>query len=214
MYRIQAIICYVGGSGGDFLKTLCLQQFKTDIKLEHNVTDTGLVLHNRRYFKDITLDYCNTNIVPEVFDWSQVDPVENSHHYFDWFTTLAEKFYYIDFPESSAIGIIDVYVSKRHQSNLTQFIEAHKQTLPLWAQQRITEHNARQIFSSMWVKQMRIWKTMPNMHAIALSDFFNRQKLIDIVQQLTQRPVQDFDRFDQTFTTWTEKNKVLRNSVC
>jgi hypothetical protein len=103
MYCIQAIICYVGGSGGDFLKTLCLQQFKTDIKLEHNVTDTGLVLHNRRYFKDITLDYCNTNIVPEVFDWSQVDPVENSHHYFDWFTTLAEKFYYIDFLKSQSM---------------------------------------------------------------------------------------------------------------
>jgi len=208
------MICYVGGTGGDFLKTLCLQQFKSDIKIEHNITDTGLVLHNRQYFKDITLDYYNNKIDSEIVDWSQVDPVENSHYYFDWFATLTDQFYYIDFPESATTGIIDVYVSKRHQGNLMHFVETHKHTLPPGLQDKVTEKNARQFFSVLWSKQIRIWKTMPNMHAIELCNFFNRQNLIDIVQQLTQQPVQDFDQFDQTFTTWIEKNSVLKELVC
>jgi hypothetical protein len=52
------------------------------------------------------------------------------------------------------------------------------------------------------------------MQAIALADFFNRQNLINVVQQLTQTPIRDFDKFDQTFTTWTEKNSVLKKLVC
>lgn len=212
MHRVQSMICYVGGTGGDFLKTLCLQQLDLNTSVECNITDTGLVLHNRRYFRDICVDY--KNVVPNILDWSQVDPVENSHYYFDWFVELAEKFYYIDFPESAAVGIVDVYIAKRHQSNLMHFVEAHKQTLPVWAQQRVTEHNARQFFSTLWLKQVHIWKTVPNMQTIALADFFNRQNLINVVQQLTQTPIRDFDKFDQTFTTWTEKNSVLKKLVC
>jgi hypothetical protein len=176
------MICYVGGTGGDFLKTLCLQQLDLNTSVECNITDTGLVLHNRRYLRDICVDY--KNVVPNIF------------------------------PESAAVGIVDVYIAKRHQSNLMHFVEAHKQTLPAWAQQRVTEHNARQFFSTLWLKQVHIWKTVPNMQAIALADFFNRQNLINVVQQLTQTPIRDFDKFDQTFTTWTEKNSVLKKLVC
>jgi hypothetical protein len=208
------MICYVGGTGGDFLKTLCLQQLNSDVLVECDITDTGLVLHNRRYFRDICVDYYNNNTVSHNLNLSQVDPVENSHYYFDWFPNLVEKFYYIDFPESATVGIIDVYVTKRHQHNLMHFVEAHKQTLPDWAQQRITEHNAYQFFSAMWVKQLRKWKAMNNMQAINLADFFNRQNLINIVQQLTQQPVKNFDKFDYTFTRWTEKNISLKKLVC
>ena len=209
------MICYVGGSGGDFLKTLCLQQLNSNVSVECNITDTGLVLHNRRYFRDICVDYYNNNsTVPHNLNLSQVDPVENSHYYFDWFSNLVEKFYYIDFPESATVGIIDVYVAKRHQHNLMHFVETHKQTLPDWAQQRITEHNAYQFFSTMWLKQLRKWKAMNHIQAINLADFFNRQNLINIVQQLTQQPVKNFDKFDYTFTRWTEKNISLKKLVC
>ncbi len=210
MPPIQSIICYVGGSGGDFIKTLCVQQFDLDNSVKCDITDTGMVLHNRRHFRDVCVDYFkDSSIVPDMLDWSKVDLVENSHHYYDWFPKVAKNLYYIDFPELATANIIDVYVSKRHQGNLMQFVEKHKQTLPDWAQQRITEHNAQQFFSTVWLKQLRAWRSMPNLEAVALADFFDRQRLISLVERLTQQPVRDFVRFDQTFTTWAEKNAEL-----
>ncbi len=208
------MICYVGGTGGDFLKTLCLQQLELNAVLESNITDTGLVLHNRRYFRDICVDYYNNNCTnPNNLDLSQIDPVENSHYYFDWFPRLTNNFYYIDFPESAAVGIVDVYISKRHQSDVMHFVETQQHTLPKWTQQKITLQNARQIFSVLWFKQLRQWQHNTNLQPIQLVDFFDQHKLIQIVEQLTQQPINNVDRFNSTFLAWTQKNTTLRKLV-
>lgn len=209
------MICYVGGTGGDFLKTLCLQQIVSTGEVESSITDTGMLLHNRRYFRDICVDYYNTNSTrPNNLDQSQIDPIENSHYYFDWFTELTDQFYYIDFPDSATAGIIDVYVSKRHQGDLAHFVETHRHTLPLGLQDKVTEKNAQQFFSVLWIRQLRLWKNMSNFSSIALSDFFNKSRLIEIVQCLTKQPIKNIDEFNNTFLTWTEKNSVLKKLVC
>lgn len=212
MFPIRSIICYNGGSGGDFLKTLCLQQINCSAQFQAKITSTGLTLHNDHYFKEICETLYTANVVmPVDLDLAKISPVENSHYYFDWFSTLTDKLYYINCPDDVVSGLVEIYIAKRHNGSLTRFVNSNKNTLPNWLQNELTEKTAINISSTLWLKQLKNWRSNPNLTAIELEDFFKQDTLQYIVEQLIKQPLTDIAKFNDTQLKWTANNAVLKN---
>lgn len=215
MPPVQSIICYTGGAGGDFLKTLCLTQCDVDSRFNSKINNNGLVYHNGFYFSNLCVHrhYNQLTLMPEI-DAMQLMPVENSHFYFDWFAQLSQRTVFIDYEPDKAEGIVEVYVSKRHHGNLQRFVDTNRHTLPNWLQDRVDTTNAVRIFATMWRKQIAKWHSDSCLQPVALRNFFDLKSLLSIAEQLLGRPVTDHDTFENHFVSWTEKNTVLKQLVC
>jgi hypothetical protein len=206
MSHVKSIICFNGGSGGDFLKAICLTQFNY---LSFSVEDNGMMEFNHHYFKE-TCELCYKNLVDwTAIDPSQILPVENTHYYFEWFNNISSAIYYINYPDSMTDAIIKTYVDKRFQGNNDKFIELSLAKLPYDLQQIIPKSNALSAIGKTWIKNQQIWRNNPNMHAIELVDIFELAKLKTVVSKIVQKELIELDYLEQLHSTWTEKNQNL-----
>lgn len=207
MPDLKSVICYTGGAGGDFLKALCLTQFPNQSFVM--VKDTGMIELEQHYFKT-QCEQCYKNLLSwTTIDRSKIQPVDNTHYYFDWLHDIFPKIYYIDYPDDIVDIVINTYIIKRHQCNQEEFIESMLSKIPDKLKKMIPRSNALRAIGKTWIRHQRTWRSNTNMHAIKLYDIFDLTKIKAIVPEIIQKDLVDLDYFEQLHSAWTEKNKNL-----
>jgi hypothetical protein len=208
MSHVKSVICYNGGAGGDFLKALCLTQFST--QLFFTVNDTGMVCFSQpHFFKDQCELYFKNPFDWTTIDQSQIQPVDNTHYYFDWFSNIFQKIYYIDYPDSMTNVIFNTFINKRHQGNKEQFINIAWSNFSDHWKKVITRSNVLLAVEKNWTNNQRRWRNTPNMHAINLIDLFDLSKIKMIVSEVIQNDLNNLDQFEQVHSCWVEQNQNL-----
>ena len=87
MRPIQAIICFNGGSAGDFLAGICSEQLSG--LLTYTITNTGMAETSSKFKHATKADYYNKNASVNL---SNTLPVENTHYYLDYYPQISHKF--------------------------------------------------------------------------------------------------------------------------
>jgi len=206
MSNLQSVICYNGGAGGDFLKALCLTQFSNQ---SFFMVETGMIEFEQNYFKIQCAQCYHKTLDWTTIDQCKIEPVDNTHYYFDWLHDIFPKIYYIDYPDNITNIIIGTYINKRHQDNKEEFIEAILSKVPEVLQKMIPRSNALMAIEKIWLRNQRTWRANPNMHAVTLLDIFDSTKIKEIVAEIIQKDLVDLKYFEQIHSTWTEKNQHL-----
>ena len=207
MSDLKSVICYNGGAGGDFLKALCLTQFPK--QSFYMVEETGMIEFNEHYFKN-QCEQCYKNLLNwKTIDRSKIQPVDNTHYYFDWLHDIFPKIYYIDFQDNIVDVVVNTYIHKRYQGNKEGFIESALSRIPDKLQNMIPRSNALVSIERTWIRNQHIWRTNANIHAIQLVDIFDLNKIKEIVPEIIQKHLVDLQYFEQLHSTWTEKNQHL-----
>jgi hypothetical protein len=204
---ISAIICFNSGSAGDMLVALCLSQL-------HNYSNffldtNGAINLERQYFKQITQQIYYKNLNQSDIEFSNVNPIENTHYYLDFYTSIAKQIYYIDYPDSYQIKILESVKKKRHNDSWEDFLEFNKEFLPEFAKQKVTIDNMIDIFLARWNRNLSGWKNNPHIIPVNFLDFFNATKIQAIVEKIIQRPLTDPNVFLTIWQSWLEKNQNL-----
>lgn len=205
MQPIQSIIVFTGGSAGDLLKALCLNQDGL-----HEVSHAGRIDLHQEYFKDVAEWVYKKQMTVEQMDASKLSWVENSHHYMDFFHDVARHVYFIDYPNQLARSILEIYIEKREHGNPENFLNNHRYSIPVELQRRVTPDNVVDVFEKIWIKNLNSWRNNSQMTAVKLQDFFNSSSMKLLVEQVSGRPITDLERFNQHHQAWLDKNHRLR----
>lgn len=206
MHRIQSIICFNGGSAGDFLKALCLLAWDLDVsELDQN----GRIEFENHYFKKFCEGVYRKNNVIENINWNSVFPVENSHFYLPCFIDLANKLYYINYDDAINPVILNEYLKKRHRNSWSHFYDYHINFIPDKLQKHVNSENCQQVFEINWIKNLKGWRSNPNLLPIELTDLLNRNQALNIVQTITDKKFNDTTLFDKVYTAWKNNNSTL-----
>ena len=208
MQRIQSIICFNGGSAGDFLKALCLLAWDLDIStLDHN----GRVEFEDHYFKKFCKNIYNKTdaLSIEQIDWDLVYPVENSHFYLPCYTDLAKKLYYINYADSANPVILNEYLRKRHRNSWAHFLDYHIEFIPTKLQKHVNEQNCQQVFEINWMKNLKAWRSNTDLLPVEFKDLLDRNQILDIVQTITDKKINDTVAFDRLYLSWKNNNSRL-----
>jgi hypothetical protein len=201
---MQSIICFNGGSGGDFLKSLCLQK-----DINYQITDAGMIEFNDHYFKSITEKIYDKKATVSDIDFDRVWKVDNSHYYFDFFNAISKNVYYIDYPDILTSHIIKTYINKRHNQDISLFLQRHLQSIPEPLRARVTVETAFRTFEILWMKNLSRWRNNKNLTAIDLKDLFDIDLVCNIVEQLQGHPINDLALLTSAHAIWISKNQNL-----
>ena len=206
MQSVRAIICFNGGSAGDFLKLACNQQLNPGV--EYYMSDRGMI-EMPHDFKDFTNAVFNKTRSWAEVNTVAVSPVDNTHFYFEEFKSLTKNLFYIDYPNSVNSTVVDLYANKRVQ-DLGLLVSRVKSTLPVPMQRYVNEHTVKDICQIRWKRNIDGWRSNPDLCAVQLTDFFDFEKLTKIVTQVTGSAITNFSGLRALHTGWTEKNKHVQ----
>jgi hypothetical protein len=161
------------------------------------------------YFKSTIEEIYKNNLTTSDIDLFKVQEVENSHYYLPFFNDIANKVYYIDYPDNLNSIILDTYINKRWHGADDAFLNAHITSIPFTLRKNITANNVRKTFEVLWLKHLKIWRTINNIEAINFKDLFNINQTTQLVELLTQKPITNKELFNSTYQTWQRKNQNL-----
>lgn len=207
MRPIRSIIIYTGGAGGDFLKAICCQQLTPDFKFA--LTHRGMMNFRNHYFKDVSDQSVGTNQLPADLDLSKLDKIENSHFYLNGYQDLADRLFFIDYPDQYAPNIVEAYKKKRWFDDYNVLLEKHQHMFPNSFKKHINEESIIKMLSAMWVRQLKSLRANSALVSIQLSDMLDKTKLKSICQTIINCPLQNPALFDQTFDHWIQHNQQL-----
>ena len=206
MQRIQSLICFNGGSAGDLLKALCLLTWNLDLSI---VKQPGRIDFNSQYFKMFCEDIWNKKYCIDDIDWNLVCPVENSHYYLPFYKEVAEKLYYINYNDSANCVILKEYLRKRHNNDWAHFLDRHIESIPVELQHHINHDNCQRVFEIQWIKNLKSWRSNTNLMPIEFVDMLDRNRMLDLVQTITDKKLHNTDMFDNIYQNWKDNNSVL-----
>jgi len=206
MQRIQSIICFNGGSAGDLLKALCLSAWNLDLSA---VDLTGRVDFKNRYFKAYSKSIWNKKCLSDDIKWDLMCPVENTHFYLPFYTDIAKKLYYINYNESINHVILKEYLRKRHENNWTLFFDYHIDSIPVKLQEYVNHENCQTVFEIQWIKNLKSWRSNRNLVPIEFTDMLDRHRMLEIVQTITDKCIDNIELFDKIYLNWKNNNSVL-----
>ena len=202
---ISSIICFNGGTGGDMLLTLCLSQLDSDFNFK--LEQQGFLNLKNQYFKETTKKIFCQQLTVSDLDCNKVTPIEHSHYYLDFYTSIAEKIFFIDYKDCMQQSVLERCVEKRYNNDWAQFLMDSKQFLPKFAQDKANEKNCAQLFNIQWKKNLLSWRNNPHMIAINLQEFSNKESMQNIVEKIIGQPLKSAKIFEDIYTDWQEKNK-------
>lgn len=211
MLTLKSIICFNGGTGGDFLKSICLTQLpKTG---SFRIEESGMIEFQSHYFKLMCEKYYEQPFDWQTLEQSLIFSVENSHYYFDWFHQISSKVYYIDYPDNMTDAIFDTFINKRYPDQLEKFVKKFLSKFPTTLQNKISINDAVTVIKKNWKQNQQRWRNNSKMHPIALIDLFDLDKIKKITCELVQqRPLTTWDLIEQLHFEWTTKNQNLHSS--
>jgi hypothetical protein len=204
----RSIVVFNGGSAGDFLKTICLEQLNNAPVYELN--DSGRLVLQNQYFKKITKDMYFLNYGIEQLDYSCITQIDNTHFYHHWYHNFSTV-YYIDYPDHIQSTLTEIYknkVSHFFNNDPDKFFQYHLETLPQPLHKYFTLDNISQAITKRALANLKKWREMPDLIKINFIDFFNQEKFKNIVETLCNQPV-DIDLFLKSYNNWLDKNNAL-----
>ena len=202
MQTIQSIICFNPGSAGDLLKSLCIE------KSQYQLESHGGVLIKNEYFKNISKKIYYQSATWHDIDLELLYPVENTHFYIDFYHKIANNIFYINYPNHLQAEILNTVKQKRHHDDWGKFIAWHLYSIPEQLKKYVTVETVEDIFNIMWLKNLRGWQNN-NLIPIELSDFFNYNKMQNIVEKVSGKKIQNINEFDLTYFDWIKSNNNL-----
>lgn len=210
MGPIQAIVIYNGGSAGDFLKSVCLEQLGQGSN--HTLTDKGMTEFNHHYFKFLTAQWFEDNYqCPMHFSDVNVFKVENTHYYHDSYKQITNNIYYIDYPEELQPLILESYVKKRWNNNYQQLFQRHAASLPKNLRKFVQTENIEKVLNVIWIKNLKAWRLESGLKKINFQDLLSYESLKSVVEDVIQQPLLDPDQLRISQQRWVSKNQDLVN---
>lgn len=209
MPTIKSIIIFNGGSCGDFLQAVCLEQiYQQSTHVLYNNNSTIQV--KNQYFKHFCGDTYHKNTTDKL-DFSKTFPVENSHYYLDFFADSNSQLFYIDYPDSAQGLITQCYLEKRMSNSVEKFYNEHIKHIPQTLQHKIDPLNIVNAFDVQNKKNLTLWRHNPQMRSIPISSLFDIELLIPVVETVCQQPLANVDMLQTTQTQWVNANPALNN---
>jgi len=213
MSSIRSIIIFNGGSAGDFLRTVCLEQINSFDR--YSIDDNGMIetALDDNYFKEL----CKTQ---QQTDQSQtIDPdrcfeIENAHSYFDWFGTMTTNLFYIHYEDSKTPAVVQAFANKRKQSEFDNWIQkimpSHVPTVLL---SQINQNNFVDALGIFWKKNIQQWQANSMLTPIPLQDLFDLTALTKWVERLCNQPLSNPKQLSDTYQAWLNKNLRLATAL-
>ena len=201
MDLIRSIIVFNGGSAGDFLKSVCVEQLSPN--LIYTLNHSGMVNFDHHYFKDITK--CN-NVIPGQIDYNKIYQVENTHYYHEYYRSLANNVFYIDYPEKLQSVIFESYLKKLKNNDCAKLYQDHLPLFPTALQHLITIENIKKSLSILWIRNIRSWREIPSITKINFEEILVYDTLITIVEKVIQQPLTNPQRLKISYQQWIDKN--------
>jgi len=210
MRLVKSIIVFNSATAGDFLTALCWSQL-LDSCLLFEQQASGRVTIKNTYFKTITQQfYYNPSTTPE-FDYDKIFPVENSHYWLDCYAHMADRCVFINYPSRVQQGILEIYLEKVFDNNIQKMLNLNLPNQHPYVASKMNVDNVQKIINIHWRKNVAAWQSNKNLTAIELEDFFDRSRLIDIVETLIGQPISCMDKFDSIYHNWLANNSKLRS---
>jgi hypothetical protein len=207
MSTIQSIICFNGGSAGDFLKVCCSYQLGSNIP--YTVDSNGTAHLKMHYFKSICQDIYNKTATKDQIITSQTYKIENSHYYHDFFVDMATNLFFIDYPDLVSLEIIRTYVKKRQKNNAQNLVDKMMLELPAGFANKINTDNIYDVCNITWLRNLKNWQNNKQLQSIQLADIVNRQRLPYVVETVTGQQLTNLSQLYDMYDEWADKNKEL-----
>lgn len=204
---ISSIICFNGGSAGDLLLTLCLTQVNQD--LAFSTETAGFINIKKQYFKNTSKQIFLKQISANDIDLTRVRPIENTHYFLDFYKNIADKIYFIDYPDHMQNKILSRYVEKKYQNDWSKFLTSAKESLPEFARTKVTVDNCMQLFAIQWKKNLIAWRDNPDIAPLAVEKFSSMESMIIMVEQIINQSIESKETFERIYKPWQEKNQNL-----
>lgn len=201
---VSAIICFNSGSAGDLLKALCLSQI--DARYGFSLEPQGAILIENQYFKSVTEKIYHRHLDSKDIDLSRVSPVDNSHYYLDFYPDITKNLYYIDYPDSYDIKILETVKKKRYDDDWGRLLEKNLKHFPFLKRSRIKHEDIQKMFLVQWRKNLSGWRNNSLLQPINFLDFFESEKIQSVVEKIINRPLSKVEVFRSVYDAWFEKN--------
>ena len=213
MSTIRSIIVFNGGSAGDFLRTVCLEQI--DNFDRYVIDKTGMVETDieDNYFKF----FCKTQ--QQLGYTLSIDPtrcfeIENAHSYHDWFANLTPNLFYIHYENDKTSTVVKEFIHKRMKPEVENWIkEIMPPHIPAKLVSKINSNNIEDVLSIFWTKNINRWQANSMLTPIPLQDLFDLSMLTKWVERLCDQPLTDPDRLADTYQAWLSQNSRLANAL-
>ena len=204
MDLIRSIIVFNGGSAGDFLKSVCVEQLSSNSI--HTLNHDGMINFDHHYFKHTT--GCD-NVILCQLDRSKIHQVENTHYYHEFYRSLASNVYYIDYPEKLQSVILESYFKKRCNNDHAKLYQDHLPLISTALQHLITTENIKKALNILWIRNIRSWRKIPSITKINFEEILVYDTLITIVEKIIQQPLPSPQRLKMSYQQWIDKNSDL-----
>jgi hypothetical protein len=206
MQSIQSMICFVGGSGGDFLKSVCLQQVNPDYKFD--IDQNGMVI-NQNYFKNFCKSIYHGQENFSDIDWNRVSIIENSHHVLPWFFDMIPQVFFIDYPDTAHSEILSIFVQKRLKGQIHTLKDLLKQSLSTNLHKFLKDDNLLKSGEILWRKQISIWRNTQGLEPIHICQIIDKESLIQLVCKILSKTEINENLLYETHQQWVENNPRL-----
>lgn len=213
MLNVRSIIIFNGGSAGDFLRTVCLEQLQGFDRYQIDANGTIRTSLGDNYLKELCkAEQRTTQRQPLINDCCA--SVENAHSYHSWFHELTNNLFYIHHDDADTLAIVRTFIQKRAESNIDLWI---KQTMPRHIPEtiiaKINQENFDNVLSIFWKKNIQEWQSNSLLTPIPIRDLFNIVKLTKWVETLCGQPLSNPTQLANTHQMWLNKNSILLTSL-
>lgn len=213
MSTVQCIITFNGGSAGDLLKTVCLEQISNFNNYHIDATGKIYMSHRDNYFKEL----CRTEQrykQKQLVDFTQCFPIENSHSYHDWFRDITSNLFYIYYHDLATPMIVETFINKRKGEDFNKWLQEILPThIPSALQSRVTQHNLIDVLGIFWKKNMHNWQANAALTPIPMTDLFELTALSQWVERLCNQPLSNPAQLAKTHRAWLAKNSNLVSAL-
>jgi hypothetical protein len=193
-----------GGSAGDFLKSVCIEQLLASSI--YTLDQNGMIDFDHHYFKNIT---GSNNASLDQIDYSKVQQIENTHYYHEFYRSLTNNIFYIDYPEKLQTLIFESYFKKRYDNNYEKMYQYHLPLITANVRHLVTVDNIKKVLNRLWFRNIRSWRSVEFLTSIQFSEILTYDTLAPIVEKIIQQPLSDPERLKISHQRWIDKNLDL-----
>jgi hypothetical protein len=202
---IQAIICFNGGSAGDFLAGICSEQLLG--VAPYKIFNNGLAELSHKFKNATEVNYYSSDAL---VDLSKAMPVENTHYYLDYYPQIAQKLFYINYPDEISQDIVNIFMFKRFANDTERMSNFMKQSYTGPMRSKLNASNIIDACKINWTKNIRSWRNNPLLEPLHLRDLFDRSTFYNMVETVCQCKIKDYGTLSAGYDSWISKNDRLR----
>lgn len=201
----KIVILARGGTHGDFLYQAC--QIMTNSKEVKKIKDNGMVKESSQFKKHNSRLYRKgkfTDLMANCLDHAR--PIEVCHTWFEEFKNWPSNFYYIDYDDHHIPIILEMFLEKVFNNDLSLVLEEHFQSIPDALAKKIHRGNVEKILTMSYKTEKNKYKKQPNIKAIQMKDLYDYKKLVGVLKQMSIYDVKYLAELQNFHSLWIERN--------